>query len=1169
MKYLFLILSALLPNLIWAEDIDLYIGSSNTRAAKNPQVLIVFDNSGSMSNDVSVKKRYQSTTNYPANSPFTKISESYIYYIKGDNGTKPVADDPNEKRKFLLSLNSCKTAIDNLANYGFYTGYVREYKFQGDSGSWQELPETDASSVKIVDCYDDIREANNTNIGTDADGNNVESGFPIDGIGTSSAPKYYTSDINSSNTEFGTAKAVTLYTDNYLRWDANGSLGSEDVSKMELAKEVFTALIDSSPSIDFGLEIFNRNYSNGTKNGGKIVEALPDVTQVPRVDNTADLKTTIASLTPDTNTPLCESIYEAYRYFSGSSVFYGDDDTISPNQDPNAHNSSIYKSPFDPNKTCNDEAFIILISDGNPYQDNEANTLVKNLTGETTAYEGSYLPALASWMNNNDINPNLDHEQILTLYTVGFALSATSKGGKILRESANRGGGKYIDAQDPSNVLSELVNITRQLASKEASFTAPSVTTNSANRTESLDVVYMTMFKPDQKPGWRGNLKKLKVTESGVVGRDDQIATGSNGNILDSAKTFWSTSTERDGNDVLKGGVVEVLSNMDPDNRNIYSDLGSSGLLAFTKANAISNTAFGSSLALATSMGLSDEVLLDEHLNWALGYDVDDIDDDTITDEMRVDVFGDPLHSQPVAVKYSDDSIGVFVGTNAGALHMFSDVGDTVSEQWAFMPKEFFKNIKVLKENNSASNKIYGIDATPTLLIHDPGGDGVDSSGTDKAWLFFGLRRGGKGYYALDVTVKNSPKLLWHIDDSMAGFKEIGQSWSPLKVTYSRINSTSSAPKPVLIFGGGYDTNKDNNSIGTDDSLGNGVYMVDAETGSLLWSSTSKTSPAFPGKDSIPSGIAVLDSDADGYTDRLYFGDTGGNLWRTDMFGDNKSDWQTIKLASVGSDFEASLDRRFFAEPSIARTIFSETFENETVENAVSVTTTHIANTPFDAILIGSGDRTRPAESSVTKDALFLIKDKHIRTQLFPSTDIPAVINHIDASTSDLYDLTNDPFYGLIKGTDDFNREAINLSLKDGWFFELNGDQEKSAAKPVAIAGVAYYNSFTPIDNTSTNSCIAGSGSSKLYALNLQYGTKIYNQRVMDIGETMVDEIAWGSFYKKAADPNNPEKTNQSNDKTIAILTPNPLEICDGDGRNCGNIKLKTMRSSLTISEQQ
>lgn len=1168
MKYLLLIISVLLSPLIWAEDIDLYIGSSNTRAAKNPQVLIVFDNSGSMSGDVSIKKRYKNSTNYPANSPFSKISGSYIYYIKGDSNTKPVADDPNEKRKFLLSLNSCKTAIDNLANYGFYTGYVREYKFQGNSGSWQELPETDGTNIKIVDCYDDIREANNTNIGTDADGNNVESGYPIDGIGTSSSPKYYTSDLNKSNTEFGTAQAVTLYTDNYLRWDANGSLGNESVSKMELAKQVFTALIDSSPSIDFGLEIFNRNSSDGTKSGGKIVEALPDVTQNPRVDNRADLKTTIASLSPKTNTPLCESIYEAYRYFSGSAVFYGDDDNISPNQDPNAHSNSIYKSPYDPNKACNDEAFIILISDGNPYKDNEADTLVKNLTGENTAFEGSYLPALASWMNNNDINPKLDHDQIVTLYTVGFALSATSKGGKILTESANRGGGKYIDAQDPSNVLSELVNITRQLASKEASFTAPSITTNSANRTESLDVVYMTMFKPDQKPGWRGNLKKLKVTDKGVVGRDNKVATGTNGSILDTAKTFWSTSTEKDGNDVLKGGVVEVLSKMDPDNRTVYSDLGSSGLLALTKANAISNTAFGSSSALASIIGLPDDTLLDEHLNWALGYDVDDIDDDTKVDEMRVDVFGDPLHSQPVAVKYSDNTIGVFVGTNAGALHMFSDAGDTVSEQWAFMPKEFFKNIKTIKDNSSASNKVYGIDATPTLLIHDPDGDGVDTSGTDKAWLFFGLRRGGRGYYALDVTNKTSPKLMWHIDSSMTGFKEMGQSWSPLKVSYSKINGTATAPKPVLLFGGGYDTNKDNNSIGTDDSLGNGVYMVDAEKGTLLWSSTSKTSPKFPGTDSVPSGVATLDGDSDGYIDRLYFGDTGGNIWRTDMFGVNTSQWQTIKLASVGSDSNAELDRRFFAEPSIARTIFSEAFENETFENGNKITTTHITNTPFDAILIGSGDRTRPAESSVTKDALFMIKDKNIRTQIFPSTGIPSVITHTDSSSSDLYNLTNDPFDGLIKGSDDFNREAIKLSLKDGWFLELNGTQEKSVAKPVAIAGVAYYNSFTPIDNTSTNSCIAGSGSSKLYALNLQYGVKIYNQRVMDIGETMVDEIAWGSFYKKAVDPNNPDKTNQSNDKTIAILTPSPMDLCDGDGRNCGNLKLKTMRSSLTISER-
>jgi type IV pilus assembly protein PilY1 len=40
------------------------------------------------------------------------------------------------------------------------------------------------------------------------------------------------------------------------------------------------------------------------------------------------------------------------------------------------------------------------------------------------------------------------------------------------------------------------------------------------------------------------------------------------------------------------------------------------------------------------------------------------------------------------------NGIRILVGTNAGALHMFEDSGNSVKENWAFMPKEFISNIK-------------------------------------------------------------------------------------------------------------------------------------------------------------------------------------------------------------------------------------------------------------------------------------------------------------------------------------------------------------------------------------------------------------------------------------------------------------------------------------------
>ena len=47
--------------------------------------------------------------------------------------------------------------------------------------------------------------------------------------------------------------------------------------------------------------------------------------------------------------------------------------------------------------------------------------------------------------------------------------------------------------------------------------------------------------------------------------------------------------------------------------------------------------------------------------------------------------------------------------------------------------------------------------------MKDGNGDGI-INGSDKVWIFFGLRRGGSSYYAMDVSSPNSPSLMWHIN---------------------------------------------------------------------------------------------------------------------------------------------------------------------------------------------------------------------------------------------------------------------------------------------------------------------------------------------------------------------------------------------------------------------
>src|SRR5258706_6883005 len=92
----------------------------------------------------------------------------------------------------------------------------------------------------------------------------------------------------------------------------------------------------------------------------------------------------------------------------------------------------------------------------------------------------------------------------------------------------------------------------------------------------------------------------------------------------------------------------------------------------------------------------------------------------------------------------------------------------------------------------------------------------------------------------------------------------------------------------------------------------------------------------------IPSDIAVLDRDNNRFADRLYVGDTGGNLWRADINDTDPANWTINKLASLGFATSATkADRRkFLFQPDV---VFSSD-----------------AGGLYDAVTIGSGDREHP-----------------------------------------------------------------------------------------------------------------------------------------------------------------------------------------------------------------
>jgi len=1173
----------LLSSTSLAEDIELYISEGLKQAKSRPQVLIIFDNSGSMGRDESIKPFYDPTETYPAVGGLNSLSENFIYFTKGgvDGVAKPVPDSPSESRRFLDAINSCQTARDILSTIGYYTGHIREYTFKGNSGSWQEIPDNNGGNINVIDCQDDVNGLNNKNAGI-LDKNNavttLPDGYPVDGKGSKGSPEYHTGNDTDSNVSW-TGPLVTLYTDNYLRWHQSTSLAVEPISRLDIAKESVTNLIYSAPYVDFGLQVFNFNGGN-SKNGGRIVHGIQESTLASRATLVDIINNQI---TAATWTPLCETLYEASRYFAGKGVDFGDDDDVIPKRDKDVENSSkVYQTPF---SACADRVYVIMITDGEPTWDINADSKINSIpeSGQP-AMGGTYyvsapksndrgnsmLPALAEWMFENDINSALDGKQTAQLFTIGFGSDVGEPGNtpssaeRLLVESAERGGGKYLYAGDTASLTEQLTKVLESLDPSNDTLTSASVASNNFDRTQTLDSVYYAMFQPDRGPRWQGNVKKYRLKNKVQKGKGGKDAVTGDGYFSEDATSYWSS--EQDGNTVGKGGVAGMLQEL-TSKRTVYSDLGANGALVdLTRANATSANAFGSSTALAAELDIVDDNdIIDEHLNWAMGINVDnDKPDDWVTGDsipyMRPDVFGDPLHSKPVVINYGNDQIYIVVGTNQGALHLFKDedpesTSGNVTETWAFMPKEMFPKFKSLRENFATSDKVYGLDGRITSHIVDHNGNGVvDTVDGDEVWIFFGLRRGGNLYYALNLTQPASPKKMWTIKGGTGDFTDLGQTWSQPKVTYSKLNVSGTTAKPTLIFGGGYDINKDSSGIGSDDSVGKAVYMIDAESGSLLWSTTSAQFT-----DSIPASIGTLDSTGNGMTDRIYFGDTGGNVWRVDMPDKDTSKFSMFKLATFNDDTTNSGDIRFFNEPSIVRAFITETLDSgkkDNLGNSIIVK----QEVPYDAILIGSGDRTNPLGKD-TDDVFYMIKDINILSQEFTASSTPPTPSA--KTLNDLFNYTGNPFKGLT-GTA-FDAKALEVSLKYGWYYNFEQDGEKSSAPALVINNVAYFTSYSPPDLTANtgNTCNIASGAGWLYAVDLALGVKKYNWLTEDNDQGLnrkdtikyISEQFLGAPTLVVTDHDNDSSTDPEGD-IIVGRTVLPV-----------GFSLQTIRTYLTVDE--
>ena len=159
----------------------------------------------------------------------------------------------------------------------------------------------------------------------------------------------------------------------------------------------------------------------------------------------------------------------------------------------------------------------MLLTDGLPTADNSANTEIQALIGGNCAGsgDGRCLEEIAEYMYENDLRPTLTTTQNVTTYTIGFGPEVS--GSATLRNTAAGAGGVFYEAKDTATLTTVLTNIARDILAFNTSFTAPAVSVNAFNRTQNLNDLYVTVFRPSETYAWDGNIKKYNLDPRGMI----------------------------------------------------------------------------------------------------------------------------------------------------------------------------------------------------------------------------------------------------------------------------------------------------------------------------------------------------------------------------------------------------------------------------------------------------------------------------------------------------------------------------------------------------------------------------------------------------------------------------------------------------------------------------
>lgn len=914
-----------------------------------------------------------------------------------------------------------------------------------------------------------------------------------------------------------------------------------DTTLCKLPDEKALRLKNLVQGTNLGVMLFNgTNASGANGNAEKGGYVAFQVSSMSNDTNRNNLISKLADVPTGNSSMYGMSMYETYKYFTGSAasqgfygnLSYGTNSLIgydrracnlnNPNQ--TCATNATYVSPITANSCTN---AVVVIGPGSP--DNsalETNTsYLSGIGGTTTAivtggnpnYDSNMFDEYARFFNSKDFNTTAEGVQSLQTYTIMNDPSPSDRSIRFMRSAAQVGGGAYFESKNAIDFLEAFATVLTKVQSVNSAFASVALPVSVNVRGTNLNQVYIGMFRPDAagKTRWYGNMKQYQLKydastdEVYLAGGDGARAETTSAQLVrDTAVSFWtqastfwnfapsgipsSGSDSPDGSVVEKGGAaqqarIQFSTKTAQDTRKVYTCIGCANgtNLATTAA------------AQFTSSNASVTALLDAStVDWVRGQDLQNENSSAApnaTNDVRASLYGDVLHSRPAVINYNrdttcssrnDNDVYVYYGANDGMLKATKGGVGTGggTEAWAFIPSEFISRLDTLYQNSVVVPKQYFVDGSVASYVTystTPCTGAAAIQKVDKAYIYSTMRRGGRFLYALDVTPPASsssamePKFLWKISNTTPGFSKLGQTWSEPRVSKLQVQypGATAASVPVLIFGGGYDAAVEdipNSSITastttsvttasgtTNRTMGSALYVVHAETGALIWRASSEASNSDCPTNavctqvsgithSIPAEISIVDYNRDSFADRLYFADTGANVWRANIGASDRTSWTVSHLAQLnaarGSEGASTARRKFLYAPDVIQ---------------------GPAGSNYSLVAIGSGDREQPFDTSVV-NRFYTFKDTGAAT--------PTLLTDTNAN---LLELTS-------------ANVGTGVTLGDsstGWFYTMTQSGEKVVSAPVTLNGVIFFNTNIP-----RASCGTGLGEARIYALNYLTG---------------------------------------------------------------------------------